>query len=50
VDLEELSDQELERLHREFHELRSHFHTQAERATEEVDRRRGTGRQHPAGG
>jgi low affinity Fe/Cu permease len=41
VDLEELSDAELERLHREFHELHSHFHVQAERASEMVHRRHG---------
>jgi low affinity Fe/Cu permease len=44
VDLESVSDEELDRLQREFHELRQHFHAQAERATHEVHRRRGVPR------
>jgi low affinity Fe/Cu permease len=41
VDLESLSDVELNEIQREFHELRQHFHAQAERASNEFDRRRG---------
>ena len=41
VDLEELSDAELDELHREFRDLREHYHTQAERASTEFERRKG---------
>jgi low affinity Fe/Cu permease len=41
VDLETLSDEELNSLQKEFHELREHFHSRAELASEEFNRRRG---------
>jgi low affinity Fe/Cu permease len=41
VDLESMSDEELNELQQEFHELHRHFHTQAERASQALDRRRG---------
>jgi low affinity Fe/Cu permease len=51
VDLESLSDRELDTLQKEFHELREHFHTRGEAATHELHRRRGGGRrQGDAGG
>ena len=39
VELEELSDEELERLHAEFHELHAHFATRAEEVAEHGRRR-----------
>jgi low affinity Fe/Cu permease len=39
VELEELSDEELDGLHREFHELRAHFAQRAEQVSHEHGRR-----------
>jgi len=39
VDLEELPDEKLERLHLEFQQLREHFHARVERFSSEVNRR-----------
>ena len=44
VDLESMSDLELNRLQQEFHELHEHFHTQAARASETLERRHGLDR------
>jgi low affinity Fe/Cu permease len=50
VDLESMSDAELNRLQQEFHELHEHFHSRAELASDTLDRRRGRERRRPVEG
>jgi len=40
VDIEDMPDEELERLREEFHELRQHFHVRTETAASELGRRK----------